>query len=394
MTAQAAATLAAALLPLASALAAEPRGTGDLGIVVERAAGLGHDRRDHAARRPRPGRGPGRPQPRLGGVRPRRPPRLRLRPRRRSHQGRSSRAGGSSSASSRPATRSAAPSPRTGGWSPSRTTSPAGFRSSTPPRWREVADIPSTLRSTTASAPRSWAWRTPPAALRLEPLRGRRDLVRRPRRPGAPPGSSASRTSAGCPTTRYVTPDGRYYVAGLFGEDGLAVLDLWDPSAGRAACSTATAAARSPAGLQDAAPRGLGRGRRLLFLPAVGRHELLLSTAAPGRRSARIPVHGQPVFAVARPDGRQVWVNFAHPANDVVQVIDVPSRAVAADAQPGQGRAPPRVHARAASRSGSRRATPTRSWSTTPPRATVLREIPADKPSGIFFTARANRIGF
>ncbi len=29
-----------------------------------------------------------------------------------------------------------------------------------------------------------------------------------------------------------ITPDGRYYVAGLFGEDGLALLDLWDLDAG------------------------------------------------------------------------------------------------------------------------------------------------------------------
>ena len=29
-----------------------------------------------------------------------------------------------------------------------------------------------------------------------------------------------------------ITPDGRYYIAGLFGEDGLAVLDLWHPEKG------------------------------------------------------------------------------------------------------------------------------------------------------------------
>ncbi|MCR4302381.1 MAG: hypothetical protein NUV51_12275, partial [Sulfuricaulis sp.] len=29
-----------------------------------------------------------------------------------------------------------------------------------------------------------------------------------------------------------VTPDGRYYIAGLFGEDGLALLDLWQPDKG------------------------------------------------------------------------------------------------------------------------------------------------------------------
>ena len=29
-----------------------------------------------------------------------------------------------------------------------------------------------------------------------------------------------------------MTPDGRYYIAGLFGEDGLALLDLWQPDKG------------------------------------------------------------------------------------------------------------------------------------------------------------------
>ena len=38
-----------------------------------------------------------------------------------------------------------------------------------------------------------------------------------------------------------------------------------------------------------------------------------------------IKVQGQPIFVMARPDGRQVWVNFAYPRNGVVQVIDTDS---------------------------------------------------------------------
>ncbi|PZR44050.1 MAG: protein nirF, partial [Stutzerimonas stutzeri] len=34
------------------------------------------------------------------------------------------------------------------------------------------------------------------------------------------------------PYDALVTPDGRYYLAGLFGEDGLALLDLWHPERG------------------------------------------------------------------------------------------------------------------------------------------------------------------
>ena len=34
------------------------------------------------------------------------------------------------------------------------------------------------------------------------------------------------------PYDGFVTPNGRYYLAGLFGEDGLALVDLWNPAAG------------------------------------------------------------------------------------------------------------------------------------------------------------------
>ncbi len=52
--------------------------------------------------------------------------------------------------------------------------------------------------------------------------------------------------------------------------------------------------------------------------------------------AGRTPVHGQPVFTVARPDGRQVWVDFAHPPNDTVQVIDVPALEIAHEFRPGK----------------------------------------------------------
>ena len=34
------------------------------------------------------------------------------------------------------------------------------------------------------------------------------------------------------PYDGFVTPDGRYYIAGLYGEDGLALVDLWHPELG------------------------------------------------------------------------------------------------------------------------------------------------------------------
>ena len=196
------------------------------------------------------------------------------------------------------------------------------------------------------------------------------------------------------PYDALVTPDGRYYVAGLFGEDGLVVLDLWDPVARPRRVLDGYGRGEEPLPVYKMPHlEGWAEAQGLLFLPAVGRHELLLLDRGTWQEVGRIPVHGQPVFAVARPDGRQVWVNFAHPANDVIQVIDVPSRKVVATLSPGKAvlhlEFTPRGEEVWVSARDSDKVVVYDTES-----LQQVAEIPADKPSGIFFTARANRIGF
>jgi protein NirF len=65
--------------------------------------------------------------------------------------------------------------------------------------------------------------------------------------------------------------------------------------------------------------RGWSMAQGRAYLPAIGRHEVLVvdgSELAGGRPH---PGQGQPVFVMARPDGRQVWVNFAFPDNGWVR---------------------------------------------------------------------------
>ncbi|MDH3388881.1 MAG: protein nirF, partial [Gammaproteobacteria bacterium] len=140
------------------------------------------------------------------------------------------------------------------------------------------------------------------------------------------------------PYDALITGDGRYYIAGLFGEDGMAMLDLWNLKSG----------------VTRILP-GYGKGEQKLpvykmphlegwavaggfaFVPAVGRHEVLVIDMRDWREAGRIPVHGQPVFVMARPDGRQVWVNFALPDNDTIQVIDTQTLAIIKQLKPGKG---------------------------------------------------------
>jgi len=195
------------------------------------------------------------------------------------------------------------------------------------------------------------------------------------------------------PYDALITDDGRYYIAGLFGEDGLALVDLWRPEAGAVRILDGYGKGEAPLPVYKMPHlEGWARAGDLIFLPAIGRHEVLVLDASTWREVGRVPVHGQPVFAVARPDGRHVWVNFAHPLNDVVQVIDVQSLEVIRDLRPGKAvlhlEFTPRGEQLWLSVRDEDRieAYDTRTFER-------LAVIPADKPSGIFMAARAHRIG-
>jgi protein NirF len=195
------------------------------------------------------------------------------------------------------------------------------------------------------------------------------------------------------PYDALITPDGRYYIAGLFGEDGMAMLDLWDLSKGvrRILPDYGKGEQKLPV-YKMPHLEGWAVAGDLAFVPAVGRHEVLVINMRTWQQAGRIPVHGQPIFVMARPDGRQVWVNFALPDNDTIQIIDTQSLAVIKQLKPGKGvlhmEFEPRGEEVWLSVRDENRVEvyDTESFER---KATIA----AQKPSGIFLTARAHRIG-
>ena len=139
------------------------------------------------------------------------------------------------------------------------------------------------------------------------------------------------------PYDALITPDGRHYIAGLFGDDGAAVVDLAAPEKGarRILEDYGRHGEKLPV-YKMPHLRGWAIAGDRAFLPAIGRHEVVVVDTNTWRQVAAIPVQGQPLFVMARPDGRQVWVNFALPANGVVQAIDVASLRVARTLAPGR----------------------------------------------------------
>ena len=140
------------------------------------------------------------------------------------------------------------------------------------------------------------------------------------------------------PYDALITSDGRYYLAGLFGEDGMAMLDLWNLKSGvtRILPNYGKGEQKLPV-YKMPHLEGWAVAGDLAFVPAVGRHEVLVINLRNWQEAGRIKVHGQPIFVMARPDGRQVWVNFALPDNDTIQVIDTQTLAVIRKLKPGKG---------------------------------------------------------
>ncbi|MCE8556896.1 protein nirF [Ruegeria sp. 1NDH52C] len=195
------------------------------------------------------------------------------------------------------------------------------------------------------------------------------------------------------PYDALITGNGRTYITGLFGEDGLTALDLWDetPQPIRVLSDYGRGQQEMPVYKMPHLEGWALTGSEFV-LPAVGHAQVLWVDADTLTETGRTATHGQPVFAMARPDGRQVWVNFAHPLNDTIQVIDTVSKEVIHQFKPG----PAVLHMEFTPRghevwisvrdAGKVMVYDTRTFE-------KLREIEADSPSGIFFTARAHRTG-
>jgi len=196
------------------------------------------------------------------------------------------------------------------------------------------------------------------------------------------------------PYDGFITPNGRHYIAGLFGEDGLALVDLWDAEAGARRILGGYGRGEEPLPVYKMPHlRGWAVAGRYIFLPAIGRHEVLVLDSATWTEAGRIAVHGQPVFAVAQPGGRRVWVNFAFPRNDIVQVIDVAAMRVVRELRPGRAVlhlefTPRGEQAWISSRDdGAVVVVDTATYA-------ELARLPAESPSGIFLTSRGAMTGF
>jgi len=195
------------------------------------------------------------------------------------------------------------------------------------------------------------------------------------------------------PFDAVLTDDAHTYLIGLFGEKGVTAFDLWDanPTPQKFLTDHGRDGEDMPVyKMPHLQSWAFTEGQ--YALPAVGRHEILWVDRDSQAMVATTPVHGQPVFIIAQPASPYVWVNFATPLNDTVQVVDSRSHEVVATLTPGKAI----LHMEFAPRGAE-------VWISARDDNKVviydthsrekLGEIAAEAPSGIFFTARAHQTG-
>ncbi len=195
------------------------------------------------------------------------------------------------------------------------------------------------------------------------------------------------------PFDAVLTDDAHTFLIGLFGEKGVTAIDLWEEH------PAPVRFLKDYGKTEDDLPvykmphlQGWAFTESQYVLPAVGQHELLWVDRESLAEVARTPVHGQPVFIIAQPGSPYVWVNFATPLNDTVQVVDSRTHQVVRTLTPGAAVlhmefAPRGAEVWISARDDNRvMIYDTRTFAR-------VGEIVAESPSGIFFTARAHRIG-
>jgi len=195
------------------------------------------------------------------------------------------------------------------------------------------------------------------------------------------------------PYDALMSPDGRYYIAGLFGEDGMALLDLWHIEKGvqRILPNYGKGEQKLPV-YKMPHLEGWAMAGDYAFMPAVGQHKVLVVNTKTWQQVTEIPAHSQPIFVMAQPDNRQIWVNFAYPDNNTIQVFNTETFELVKTLTPG----PAVLHMEFTPRGehvwmSVRDSNEVQIYDTK--NQTLLKTFKSSSPSGIFFTSRAHQIG-
>ena len=196
------------------------------------------------------------------------------------------------------------------------------------------------------------------------------------------------------PYDALLTSNGRYYIVGFLKSNWVVRLDLWNLEKGPQKVTTLDPNLHTPKVPMYKVPHlsGWGIADGKAFLPMISEERLMVYDLRSWSPLGSIQTHGTVVFAVPRPDEREIWLTFAGPKGDTLQIIDVAKNKVVQTEKIGKSvmhlQFTPKGEAVYLSVRGENRVEVRDAYS-----RKVITSLKVEGPSGIFFTNRAHILG-
>lgn len=194
-----------------------------------------------------------------------------------------------------------------------------------------------------------------------------------------------------------ITPDGRYYIAGLLNSNWVALIDTWDMAEVKRISTIRTKEARGTG--EETVPlwkiphlKGWAIAGDLAVLPAIKKKVALVYSTRDWSLVREVPLAGTALYTVAGPDGRYVWVDLVGENGDVIQVIDLKTLDVIKTITPGRGATHPQFTPKGDAVYISLM-DEDKVVVYNPVTFEKIKEFSAKRPSGIFSTERAHKFG-
>lgn len=130
-----------------------------------------------------------------------------------------------------------------------------------------------------------------------------------------------TRTKVGRPFDALITPEGRYYITGHMDSHQASLMDLWNPKAPPRTLDLTAGGKRVTPPKMPHMEAWAAAGDRI-FVPAVGERRLAVFSSQDFKLLESIELIGFPVYAVVRPDLREIWITFSGDRDGAIQVID------------------------------------------------------------------------
>jgi len=196
------------------------------------------------------------------------------------------------------------------------------------------------------------------------------------------------------PYDALLTGNGRYYVAGFLRSNWVVQLDLWNLEKGPQKVSTLDPNLQSPKVPMYKVPHlsGWGVTNGKAYVPMISEERLMIYDVNDWSSQGSIKTYGTVVFAVPRPDGKEIWLTFAGPKNDTLQIYDIAKGKITKKIKLGKGvmhvQFTPKGEAAYVSVRRKDKVFVLNTYT-----HETIKELEIKGPSGIFFTNRAHVLG-